>query len=127
VFVLVSMGSTLTFVAHRVLIAAVRDKGLCPCPRCLVPKAKVDKIGYLQDSRDRIKKARSYSHDLITRARDFVYKLGFNVKSAAIDRLLKSTSLVPTYVSCFAVTRGVMGLKPNITEYFRREAGGFGI
>jgi hypothetical protein len=63
-----------------------------------VIKSSIDKIGYLQDTRNRITNARSYSQDLITRARDFVYKLGYGVTSAAVERLLKTQSLVPTLV-----------------------------
>jgi hypothetical protein len=122
----VSTACRLTFVVDRVLIAAIRDKGLCPCPRCLIPKVKVDKIGHLQDSSDRITKARSYSHNLITLARDFVYKLGYGVTSAAIDRLLKPTSLVPTYVGCVSVSGGVIRLKPTLQNTFGEKLGSFG-
>jgi hypothetical protein len=91
-------------VLRRVLIATVRDKGICPCPRCLVTKGKIDKIGYVQDAKDRILNARTYgmSRNLMARARDLIYRLGYGVSSAAVDRLLKPASLVPTLVGHIA-------------------------
>jgi hypothetical protein len=44
----------------RVLIATIRDKGLCPCPRCFVLKSEIDKLGQKLDARYRITQARSY-------------------------------------------------------------------
>jgi hypothetical protein len=82
----------------RVLLATVRDKGLCPCPRCLIRKVDIDKVGQKRDSRDRITKARTYLSDVIRTARRFIYDLGFNIDSAAVERVLKPQSLVPTLV-----------------------------
>jgi hypothetical protein len=82
----------------RVLLATVRDKGLCPCPRCLVRKVDIDKVGQKRDSRDRITKARTYLGDTIRTARRFIYDLGFNIDSAAVEQVLKPQSLVPTLV-----------------------------
>jgi hypothetical protein len=76
----------------------VRDKGLCPCPRCLVRKVDIDKVGQKRDSRDRITKARTYLGDMIRTARRFIYDLGFNIDSAAVEQVLKPQSLVPTLV-----------------------------
>jgi hypothetical protein len=80
------------------LIATVRDKGLCPCPRCFVLKSEIDKLGQKLDARYRITQARSYVGDIITSARNFIYKLGYGVGSAAVERLLKEKSWVPTRV-----------------------------
>ena len=83
----------------RMLLAALRDKGLCLCPRCLVPKDELDKLGQVRDSQRRISRARTSDLDWITRARNIIYRLGFPVRSAGIERMLKPTSLVPTLVS----------------------------
>ena len=32
-----------------VLLATIHDKGLCPCPSCLIPKVKTDLMGQVQD------------------------------------------------------------------------------
>ena len=33
----------------RILLATIRDKGFCPCPRCLVPKTHLDRLGLKLD------------------------------------------------------------------------------
>lgn len=72
--------------------------GICPCPRCLVPKSKADCVGLAYDQATR-GKGRSWLADSITRARNFIYNLGYGIKSAAVERLLKPTSSTPTKVS----------------------------
>jgi len=42
--------------------------------------------------------ARSYLGDLVLRARECIYKLGYSVVAAGIERMLKPLSLVPTLV-----------------------------
>jgi hypothetical protein len=79
-------------------LAALREKGLCPCPRCLVKKDELDKLGQVRDSRGRISGARIFNMDWITRARHFIYHVGFPVRSVGIERMLKPTSLIPTLV-----------------------------
>jgi len=84
---------------NRVLLATIRDKGLCPCPRCLVPKSKLDQTGTKRDSNFRLKNARTYLLDKVRTARDAIYRLGMAISGAVVDRLLKVTSSVPTVVS----------------------------
>ena len=55
-------------------------------------------MGLVYDLRARIQKAREYLSDIVLRARDFVYKLGMPIAGAAVERLLKARSLVPTMV-----------------------------
>jgi len=85
----------------RVLIAAIRDMGVCPCPRCLIPKSYFWRIGLSADMSARVSRVRQYLRDKITAARDAIYKLGIPIKGAAAERLLKEFSLVPTFVSPF--------------------------
>jgi hypothetical protein len=54
--------------------------------------------GTSQGHANRLSCARSYVGDLITRARDFIYKLGLNVAGAAVECLLLEHSWVPTAV-----------------------------
>ena len=84
---------------NRVLLATIRDKGLCPCPRCLVPKSKLDQTGTKHDSNFRLKNACTYLLDQVRAARDAIYRLGMAIAGAVVDRLLKVTSSVPTVVS----------------------------
>jgi hypothetical protein len=83
---------------YRVLIATIRNKGICPCPRCLVSKANLDKIGHVQDKQSRTTNVRTYARYWVTRAREFIYKLGRGVTSTAVENVLTAHSLVPTLV-----------------------------
>lgn len=84
---------------YRVLIATIRDQGLCPCPRCLVPKTKLDQMGSNIDMKNRTEKARKYLPDNVRNARRAIYKLGMPIGGVAVARSLKETSSVPTSVS----------------------------
>ncbi|KAJ3724113.1 hypothetical protein DFJ43DRAFT_1133626 [Lentinula guzmanii] len=80
-----------------------KDKGKCPCPRCLVEKSALDQMGLYHDLRNRITKFRELLTDAVTRARDFIYRLGFPINGTAVDNLLKDTSSIPTinsFVAC---------------------------
>jgi hypothetical protein len=107
-----------------VLLAAIRSKGICPCPRCLVPKVSIDQVGYLRDAQRRISNARTYVGDLVIRAREFIYKLGYGVTSAAVERLLHPRSLVPTLVSSYFVTE--IFLLTSLQNTFGDKLGKFG-
>jgi hypothetical protein len=73
--------------------------GLHPCPRCLIPKSKLDETGMNRDSKFRLKNVRAYLFDYVRIARNAIYKLGAAIAGEAVNRLLKSTSSVPTMVS----------------------------
>lgn len=88
--------------SNRVLIATIRDKGVCPCPRCFMPKSRFDQLGLKADISARIKSVRLYLRDKVFAAREALYKLGAPIKGAAAERLLKAFSLVPTLVSAFS-------------------------
>jgi len=77
----------------------MRGRGLCPCPRCLVPKSKLDQTGTKRDSKFRLKNARKYLFDSVQYARNAIYNSAAAIAGTAVDRLLKATSSVPTLVS----------------------------
>lgn len=107
------------------LLATVRDGGVCPCPRCLIPKVDIDKIGHKLDSRYRLTKARQYVGDIIRSARRFIYTLGLNVNGAAVERLLFEHSLVPTRVRTYTRPYHSWGADipfSLLSEHFRRKA-----
>ena len=81
------------------MLATIRDQGLCPCPRCLVPKRKLDQLGTLADTSNRISKARKYDGEAVHEARRSIYELGMAINGAAVQRELKATSAIPTLVS----------------------------
>lgn len=83
----------------RVLLATIRDQGICPCPRCLVPKSGLDQVGLKSDGKIRIDKARKYGMETVKKARRAIYALGMPIGGAHVQQLLKATSAVPTLVS----------------------------
>ena len=76
----------------------------CPCPRCLILKSKIPRLGMEVDKNARRKLIRADSkaiQDTVNRARQMIFEDGINITSVYIDRLLKPQSLVPTRVSPF--------------------------
>jgi Plavaka transposase len=98
VFYFFFASSCLTLIV-RVLLATIRDKGLCPCPRCLVTKSKLDRLGLISDTKLRIVKARKYNMGSVKKARKAIYELGKPIGGVHVQGLLKATSAVPTSVS----------------------------
>ena len=56
--------------------------------------------------------ARTYLGGIITSARNFIYKLGYGIGSAAVERLLKEQSWVPTRVCVYFNTNEFFYLPP---------------
>jgi len=85
----------------RVLLATIRDKALCPCPCCLVPKMKMDRVGHIADANIRNDRAHKYLDikESVKKAREAIYEQGVPIGGAYVQRLLKPTSTVPTLVS----------------------------
>ncbi|KAF7372464.1 C2H2-type domain-containing protein [Mycena venus] len=81
---------------EKVLLTTIRDKGFCLCPRCLVEKGNVDKMGTPSDMRSRLTRIRTYFWDKVQQARDAIYKAAFAVTSDWVENILKEYSLVPT-------------------------------
>jgi|HubBroStandDraft_3_1064219.scaffolds.fasta_scaffold527040_1 hypothetical protein len=71
--------------------------------------AHVRNLGMVRDMQDRVALARVDDHDRqssVTAARKLIYNENYGVSSAAVERLLKGTSLLPNTVrmqviSCF--------------------------
>ena len=88
--------------AVRVLLATIHNKGLCSCPRCLMPKAQFDRMGLKPDMAFRLKNVQRFLSGFVASARDAIYKHVCSIGGSVIDRILKPTSSVPTVVSfCF--------------------------
>jgi len=83
-------------------MCSIRNMGGCPCPRCLIPMESMHLIGTKRDTKQRTTLARI---DNLSRqakvgsARRLIYESNFAVDCAAVERLLKPESLVPTAVS----------------------------
>ena len=93
----------LTIVFPRVLLATIRDKGLCPCPRCLVSKAKLDRLGFCRDISIRVDKFRTFMASQVRIARRAIYELAKPIGGKAVEDLLKSFSGVPTMVAIIVI------------------------
>ena len=75
----------------------------CPCPRCLLHKSKISRIGSKSDTRDRLKLVRVDSdsrRDAVDSARRLLFEKGVNITSTRIKDILDGESLTPTRV-CF--------------------------
>ncbi|KAG2336568.1 hypothetical protein BDR05DRAFT_985238, partial [Suillus weaverae] len=92
-----------------VLLAALRDKGDCPCPQCFLPKSCFNQLGLKADISARIKSVRLYLRDKIVVARKAIYQLGAPIKGTAAECLLKEFSLVQT-LNTFTERLGHLGL-----------------
>ena len=94
--------------SFRVLLATVRDNGLCPCPRCLMLKMKLDQMGNCWDISFRVREVRWYLSDAVQQARKVIYQLGHAVAGTGVNGMLKSTSSVPVVVSTFLGRRSTV-------------------
>ena len=89
------------YLISRVLLATIRNFGAFPCPRCLIPKEKIPEVGTKADDKRRDNNRRVANDHLfsdIKMVRTWIYKEGYGVKSAAVERVLSTASLVPTVV-----------------------------
>ncbi|KAJ8592983.1 hypothetical protein M405DRAFT_786759 [Rhizopogon salebrosus TDB-379] len=83
---------------EKVLLACIKFLGKFPCPRCLIPKGKIEKLGSTLDRLRRTRDARVDNHarrSMIDRVRDWIFTKGRNVASSVIDKVLGPMSLVP--------------------------------
>ncbi|KAI5894787.1 uncharacterized protein SCHCODRAFT_02496704 [Schizophyllum commune H4-8] len=81
---------------EKVLLGTIRDGGLCPCPRCLVEKSQLDRLGTPQDTTTRTERVRAYLSRKVQQARSWIYKRGKPIGGTHVDDLLKESSSVPT-------------------------------
>jgi hypothetical protein len=104
---------------QRVLLATIRDKGHCPCPRCLVPMDLTHNMGTRSDMQIRIKSLRRNSlhrQRLIQRARSIIYEDRKAVSNTKVEDLLWPKSLVPTEVNLIILCRLYCDLTVQISE-----------
>ncbi|KZT38989.1 hypothetical protein SISSUDRAFT_1128360 [Sistotremastrum suecicum HHB10207 ss-3] len=97
---------------EKVLIATIRDKGLCPCPRCLVKKKDIGHLGLPEDLRTRnedLRKNGAQYRSRVSQSRSAIYSQGKGLTSKAVDDLLKEFSEVPT-TNAFIERLGPQGL-----------------
>ncbi|KAF9043137.1 hypothetical protein BJ165DRAFT_1348322 [Panaeolus papilionaceus] len=81
---------------EKVLLATIRDKGACPCPRCLAPMQSLDQLGTIADQNTRSELPRQYNPSKVNKARTLIYKQGKPINGTNVEALLKDFSGVPT-------------------------------
>jgi hypothetical protein len=84
----------------RVLIACIKYLSQCPCPRCLLHKSKIPRLGSKSDIHARHRLIRVDSHrrrKKIEIARRLIFE-GVNIASQKIEKFLGPESLTPTRV-----------------------------
>jgi hypothetical protein len=93
----------LVLIKYRVILASILSKGLCPCPRCLIPLSRFQNLGMIRDMKQRETLARVDEKHTIDVAREIIYQKKFAVDSKYVKNLLKGRSLAPTAVSAILV------------------------
>jgi hypothetical protein len=94
----------LIYTWNRILISSIRNLGLCPCPRCLIPLNRVHNLGMIRDMNQRKTLARVddiHRQSKITAARRVIYEKHYQVDSAAVENLLREESWVPNAVCIY--------------------------
>lgn len=80
--------------------------GKCPCPRCLIPKDRADKLGTKRDRAQRVNLARvdnlQYRAKMES-AHNIIYQQNRPIDSVFVQRLLKPESLVPNTVGSLII------------------------
>jgi hypothetical protein len=83
------------------MITTIRDYGLYPCPRCLIPKDQIFKIGRDEDrcTREELRRVDTIEQQgRVEQARTELYENGYALSGDHVDGALKEGSLVPTKV-----------------------------
>jgi hypothetical protein len=95
------LSKTISLRPFRAHIAAIRERGTCPCPRCHIPKPELDRVGWVRVKKNCTDRAWPYLSRLIMYAHHCIYKLGHGLKLTIVENVLQPISLVPTVVSAF--------------------------
>ena len=82
------------------LLTAIRSMGQCCCPRCFVKLSEVSDLGTEADMqrRTKIRNDTQSRWNLITRARNWIFKQGNLFNGTKVKSILKKHSWVPVHV-----------------------------
>ncbi|KAJ6556218.1 hypothetical protein B0H19DRAFT_1152200, partial [Mycena capillaripes] len=83
---------------EKVLLATIKYFGGCPCPRCFIDKSKIPEMGSKRDMkrREKIREDSPRYQSTIACVRGWIFEKGRLVAGAAVNRVLKPFSWVPT-------------------------------
>jgi hypothetical protein len=101
-FILFVLMLELTIPHCRTILACIKYLGNYPCPRCLISKADISKLGTKRDRKVRNSKEcmdNENQQSKIQLVQDWIYKGGSGIVSAAVERILGPKSLIQMHVS----------------------------
>ncbi|KAG8898963.1 hypothetical protein FRC00_002093 [Tulasnella sp. 408] len=93
---------------EKVIIATLRNLGICLCPRCLIVRHQIRKLGLKADMKLRKVLRRTDTagrRSSIVKARSFIYERGRGVGTTSVEAILRKESLVPT-INAFSSSLG---------------------
>ena len=123
------MSFSLTLSFGRILLACMKFLGCCPCPRCLVEKDNIDRLGSKHDRSLRTNNCRMDSQqrqNWIERVRKMIFKKGRGVTSQAVEGLIGAISLVPIRVRRSLDSKLSISQLINIQNAFSEKLSAFG-
>ena len=94
----------------RILVAGIRNNGLCPCHRCLIEKSSIKNLGAPSDNQRRLQQrvdSENERREVVSEARKEIVENDFAVDGTRVEALLKPQSLVPVDVCSILI-------KPNL-------------
>ncbi|TFK72816.1 hypothetical protein BDN72DRAFT_742067, partial [Pluteus cervinus] len=98
---------------EKVILLTMRDKGLCPCPRCLIQTKDLDGLGLVKDIKIRSTRTRIFSKDDVVLARKMIYEQGYSIKGEAVNNILKDRSDVPVLNAFFEKLNPITSFTPS--------------
>ena len=90
----------------RILVAGIRNNGVCPCHRCLIKKSDLSDLGAPADSQQCVEQridSEDRRRELVEDARREIAENNYAVDGAKVEGLLKSQSLVPVNVGSIRI------------------------
>lgn len=111
----------LQLTAARILLASIRNRGNCLCPRCLVPMSRLQNLGMKLDMKQRASLARiddDARRRKVQIARRIIYEQNYAVNSEGVEKVLKEESLVPTLVRTEFGANRTLFIDRVLTECF---------
>lgn len=106
------------------ILSSIRDKGKCPCHRCLVTFDQISGLGTVSDMQRREALVRvddTVKRNKVDAARALIYDQNRAVDSMGVEELLKDQSLAPIAVSV-AITRNFIYTDGDVLERLLAEA-----
>ncbi|TFK88006.1 hypothetical protein K466DRAFT_645664 [Polyporus arcularius HHB13444] len=99
---------------EKCLIACIKHLAGFPCPACLMPKDDIDKMGTVNDMKNRTRLRRTLAHnryvsEIVKSARKKIFEQGAAPEGATVDDALKLTSITSSR-SAFADKLAEFGL-----------------